>query len=146
MGFLSEVAEWLIGEPARILIAVVIVAVLVIAASPRRAGTRKDPKRSFDAAQRSRIHARAGHQCEHKPLIGRRCRRAGVQADHVYPHARGGATSVANGQSLCAFHNRTKSALVPSRWYIARLERRRRTYFPPGERVEVNWHQPGYRV
>src|SRR5699024_5042241 len=130
----------------RIVIAVVIVAVLVIAASPRRAGTRKDPKRSFDATQRSRIHARAAHPCEHTPLIGSRRRRARVQAGHIYPDPRAGATSVANGQSLCAFHNRTKSALVPSRWYIARLERRRRAYFPPGERVEVNWHQRGYRV
>src|SRR3712207_8844052 len=37
-----------------------------------------------------------------------------------------------NGQVLCRRHNRKKAARVPWGWELARLERRRRAYFPPG--------------
>lgn len=43
------------------------------------------------------------------------------------------------GTALCAHHNTSKGARIPSRLYIWRLERRRRRYFPPNESVKVNW-------
>ncbi len=44
------------------------------------------------------------------------------------------------GTALCAHHNTSKGATIPSRLSIWRLERRRRRYFPPNESVKVNWH------
>lgn len=137
--------DWLSADPTHLAVAAVIclllLAFLVRRGRPSRA--RRDPLRAFDSRQRQRIHARAQHQCEHRPPLLPRCPAAGTQADHIYPHVRGGATSVANAQSLCARHNRSRSARIPSRWYIARLERRRRKYFPSSERVEVDWSQAG---
>lgn len=140
-----SILQFVADDPRRMLL--VLLAVIVLAGLVARSGgpggtVQKDGQRLFTADQCRRIHERAGNQCEHKPLLGMRCSAAGTQADHIYPHARGGATSIANGQSLCARHNRAKSARVPSPLYIWRLEHRRRSYFPPGERTKVNWHQP----
>ena len=60
-----------------------------------------------------------------------------MQVDHVFPWSRGGPTVVANGQALCAGHNRSKKAMTPPWWYVLSLERRRRTYFPQGVDVRV---------
>jgi hypothetical protein len=49
-----------------------------------------------------------------------------LEADHIYPHARGGDTELGNGQMLCRMHNARKSAHVPSWWYRSRLARGRR--------------------
>ena len=115
-------------------LAVVLAATLARGRLPRAAW--RDPRRDFTAAERSAIFARAGGRCEHRGFV-LRCRRAAQHADHISPWATGGPTSVANAQALCARHNLSKGARRPSRWYIARLERARRRYFPPGAAVDV---------
>ena len=37
-------------------------------------------------------------------------RRAGIEWDHIEPHARGGPTEIANFQPLCRYHHREKTA------------------------------------
>lgn len=137
------VLVWFLDNPVRFLFLLPLVLV-VAALFFRGAGgqVQKDPQRAFSSEQRVRIHARAGHRCEHISALGFRCKAKGTQADHIYPHSRGGATSLANAQSLCGYHNLRKSAQIPSRFYMWRLERRRRHYFPDGERVDVYWLQP----
>ena len=93
----------------------------------------KDPQRRFSGFDRAEIFARAGNRCEqHSWLFGRCGESEGLQADHIHPHSRGGATAVENGQALCRRHNKQKSARVPLNWELARLARRRGAYFPPG--------------
>ncbi|MEY4172913.1 MAG: hypothetical protein RI900_78, partial [Actinomycetota bacterium] len=47
----------------------------------------------------------------HRSCVFRGCGRPSAQceADHVHPHASGGATSAANGAPLCEVHNRWKN-------------------------------------
>ena len=80
----------------------------------------------------------AGGRCEHSAL-GFRCRTPGGHADHIYPWSRGGRTTMANCQSLCPKHNLQKSAHIPSKFYIYRLEIRRKRYFPEGVSRKVDW-------
>ena len=97
-------------------------------------------------AEKVALLERAGHRCEHHSWLLGRCRETeALQADHVHPHSRGGATDVANGQALCRRHNRGKAARVPWGWELARLERRRRAYFPPGPVTAVVRHGPRVR-
>jgi 5-methylcytosine-specific restriction endonuclease McrA len=92
---------------------------------------RPDPQRRFSGAQRAEIFTRAGNRCEHHSWLFGRCgARDGLQADHVHPHSRGGATALENGQALCRHHNKQKAARVPWNWQLARLARRREAYFP----------------
>jgi hypothetical protein len=103
----------------------------------------KDPQRSFTQAQRAAIFSRCGGRCEHHwPIVGR-CRSAATHADHVWPWSKGGPTTLANAAGLCAFHNLSKGSRRPSIAYIRRLERRRRSYFPPGEPVGIERHRRG---
>lgn len=88
----------------------------------------RDPQRLFDMEQKHQLRIQAKSRCEHKPLIGRRCAARGTQADHIVPWSKGGPTRIWNGQLLCTRHNRTKSNLMPSRFYRQRLARRRRRY------------------
>ncbi|WP_137292847.1 HNH endonuclease [Nocardioides dongxiaopingii] len=82
---------------------------------------------------------RAGGRCEGSlVLLWGRCSRPAEEADHVYPWSRGGATVSSNGQALCHRCNRSKANTRPAWWYIVGLERRRRTYFPPGCDVRVS--------
>jgi HNH endonuclease len=109
-------------------------------------GHGRDPRRTFSRAQKAVLLGRAGHRCEHHTWLLGRCRQTeALQADHVHPHSRGGVTDVANGQALCQRHNRRKAARVPWGWELARLERRRRTYFPPGSVAAVVGHGPPVR-
>lgn len=102
------------------------IALLAIRASRLR---RRDPQRLFTWGQKRLLLALAGTRCEHKPLLGRRCRATrGLKADHVVPWSRGGATELWNAQLLCHRHNRRKSNLVPSPLYRRRLARMRRRY------------------
>lgn len=65
-----------------------------------------DPKRFFSPSQRMEIFKRAKGKCEHcRTDIGK----TNFHADHKRPHQRGGATTVENGQALCAGCNRKKS-------------------------------------
>ena len=96
-------------------------------------GHPKDPVRLFSGPARAEIFARAGRRCEqHSWLVGRCRETRRLQADHVHPHSRGGATAVQNGQALCGRHNSRKAASVPWDWQLARLARRRDSYFPAG--------------
>jgi hypothetical protein len=93
----------------------------------------RDPQRLFVGADRATLFSRAGRRCEHHSLLSGRCGTTeGLQADHVHPHSRGGATSIANGQVLCGRHNARKANRIPWTWELDRLARRRRAYFPPG--------------
>jgi superfamily II DNA or RNA helicase len=67
-----------------------------------------DPRRRFAGSERAELFLSADG----------RCKRCGVElgpdwhADHVIPHARGGATDIANGQALCPPCNLSKGASV----------------------------------
>ncbi|WP_073420458.1 HNH endonuclease [Geodermatophilus nigrescens] len=93
----------------------------------------RDPVRRLSRTDRRVVLDRASHRCEHHSLVEGRCRATeDLQADHVHPHSRGGATAVENGQALCRRHNKQKSARVPWDWQLRRLARRRVAYSPPG--------------
>ncbi|WP_217638083.1 HNH endonuclease signature motif containing protein [Geodermatophilus poikilotrophus] len=96
--------------------------------------------------KKAQLLERAGQRCErHSWLLGRCRATEALQADHVHPHSRGGATDVANGQALCRRHNRGKAARVPWGWELARMQRRRRAYFTPGSVTAVVRHGPRVR-
>jgi hypothetical protein len=100
--------------------------------------TRRDPWRGFKFAARRAVLDRAGGLCEAPIFLAwGRCAEPAVEVDHVVPWSRGGPTVVSNGQALCRQHNRSKGALVPPWWYVLGLERRRRSYVPPGFDVRV---------
>ena len=91
----------------------------------------RDPVRRFSRSEKAAILARAGQRCEHHGWLFGRCKvTAGLEADHVHPHSRGGWTNVANGQALCRTHNRDKRADIPYNWQLRSLEKRRAGYFP----------------
>lgn len=128
----------------RLVLIVVLLAlavVLLIRRGRSRIVVARDPKRVFTHAERQEMFARAGDQCEHKPIFGRRCAEVPTHGDHIYPWSRGGATTMDNAQGLCARHNGIKSAWRPTWLYIKRLEARRRSYFPAGVPRKVWWHQ-----
>lgn len=117
-----------------------VIFVLVVSRYASGSGqVQKDSQRAFTSSQRTAAFARAGNQCEHFGVFGRRCTASPSHADHVYPHSKGGATTLSNCQALCARHNLAKSNHVPSRLHVTRLERRRASYFPPGTPVDVSW-------
>lgn len=105
----------------------------------RRMPVSTAPRRAFTGAERRQGQVWSGGRCEHKHPLWWRCRRPAEHADHIFPWSRGGWTIMSNQQSLCRTHNLRKSDRVPSRWYILRLERRRRRYYPPGVSGRVNW-------
>lgn len=104
----------------------------------------RDPRRAFTPNQRLAANRRAGGRCENS-TFGFRCRQQGSHADHVVPWSRGGATELSNCQWLCQTHNLRKSNTVPSFVYLGRLERRRRSYFPPGEATQIVWRMGAAR-
>jgi hypothetical protein len=98
----------------------------------------KDDLRAFTPSMRSEAKRLAGGRCEHSAFWFR-CRTPGSHADHIFPWSRGGRTTMTNCQSLCAKHNLQKSAHLPGRFYIHRLEVRRLRYFPVGANRIVDW-------
>lgn len=121
---------------------IVIAVVMFVTTTPlptRNTGERRrDIWRGFRFESRRRVMGRAGGRCESAMLLfWLRCSDEAVEADHVYPWSKGGATTVSNGQALCKGHNRSKSNMTPPWWYVLLLERRRRRYFPSGEDVRV---------
>jgi hypothetical protein len=137
-GHHEELLNVHLGNDTMVLIGLGVVMLVVLVIKVRGAvQPQKDPQRIFTTAQRLAMFKRAGNRCEHKPPFLPRCRSMASHGDHVYPHSRGGATTLSNGQAMCQLHNQRKGATVPSALYIWRLERRRRTYFPPGQPVEV---------
>ncbi|NKY96547.1 HNH endonuclease [Nocardiopsis alborubida] len=89
----------------------------------------RDPQRLFTWEQKKTLLARARWRCEHKHPLWPRCRAVtGLQADHIVPWSRGGATALGNGAALCQRHNARKSNRMPSPLYRWRLRQRRRKY------------------
>ena len=58
----------------------------------------KDPKRSFDEAQRQVIYRRGNGICK---ICGVKCNWNNWEADHITPWSKGGKTEIENGQVLC---------------------------------------------
>lgn len=113
-----------------LLAAIVIVVALGVSTVLRSLTRHPESRRMFTDVQRREIFEACGSRCEHKHPLWFRCGRPAEHADHIYPFARGGSTSLANAQGLCARHNLRKSAVVPTRIYRWRLRRRRRRYHP----------------
>jgi hypothetical protein len=102
----------------------------------------RDPVRLFTRADKALLLARAGHRCEFHGVIGGRCRSVDrLEADHIHPWSRGGATHVSNGQILCQTHNRDKSAAIPWDRSLRKLAERRAMYYPQdADRTVVRRH------
>ena len=66
----------------------------------------KDPKRSFDEAQRQVIYRRDNGICK---MCGAHCEWNNWEADHIIPWSCGGQTAIENGQVLCPSCNSKKS-------------------------------------
>lgn len=93
----------------------------------------RDVWKTFGFDVRRSVMTRAGGRCEAPAFfVWGRCSAPAVEADHVYPWSKGGATIESNGQALCRHHNHRTSNLTPPWWYLMGLERRRARYFPPG--------------
>lgn len=129
-----DVLAQLPAHPPVMLAVAAAVVVVARARTPRR-----DPQRWFDAAQRAHARTRAGGQCEYTRW-GRRCSHRAEEIDHYVPHARGGATTLTHAVAACREHNQAKGARLLPWWQTKALQRRRRTYFPPGEAL-----RPGQR-
>ena len=79
----------------------------------------KDGKRGFTELERIIIYREGKGLCqqclrENKPESEARVGWSKYQADHVIPHARGGKTTLENGELLCSYHNQSKGASLPS--------------------------------
>lgn len=143
----AAVYTWLTGHLTPVLIAAFIV---IIVTSLRRAALRsrqsqRDGQRLFTVAQRALGRDLAGGRCEHANILGVRCHRPGAHGDHIYPWSKGGATIQSNFAWLCAAHNLSKGARVPSAVQIWALQRRRRRYYPAGVPVHIDWRIGGAR-
>ena len=140
---LGGLASQVLGEPW---LGALLVLLIVGAAIRRVPGLvhgrrRRDPQRCFLREDKRIVLARAGRRCEHHSWLSGRCETTeDLQADHVHPHSRGGATAIENGQALCPRHNLRKAARVPWSWELERLARRREAYFPPGTSTAVVRH------
>ncbi|WP_114906731.1 HNH endonuclease [Ornithinimicrobium murale] len=147
---IKNLGDYLLTPAALNTVALIVAAwILLLATSAflarRREGLR-DPQRMYSAQQRRLLFELCGGRCEQKSMFWFRCRQEASHADHVYPHSRGGSTSMENGQGLCAFHNLSKGGRVPSRLYRARLARRRVAYYPPGVPRKVQPRRPAATV
>jgi hypothetical protein len=79
----------------------------------------KDQRRAFDEAERIAVYRRQDGRCQQCLAEGKSESEAFVpwreyQADHVLPHALGGATAMENVQVLCRYHNQRKGASAPN--------------------------------
>ena len=146
MDAFTDIGEWLSGAinyfrnypEAALLIVATVVIFMLLKAIHRGIPVQTDDRRAFSPYERAEAKRLAGGRCEHSTLTFR-CRNSGMHADHIYPWSRGGATAMTNCQSLCQRHNLQKSARIPSRFYIARLARRRRRYFPADQQPVIEW-------
>ncbi len=77
-----------------------------------------DTKRVFNEAEKIKIYRRDKGLCQQclkdrKPEKESQVGWTQYQADHIIPHAKGGQTTVDNGQVLCGYHNLAKGATLP---------------------------------
>lgn len=75
----------------------------------------KDNKRAFSELERIQIYRRGKGLCqeclrEEQPEKEAQVSWSEYQADHVFPHSKGGETILANGELLCKYHNQIKGA------------------------------------
>jgi 5-methylcytosine-specific restriction endonuclease McrA len=79
----------------------------------RPIAVRRDPLRCFSKLQRREIWLRSnGHCVGCGQYLGSDWQSGDWQADHIFPHCRGGRTEVINGQALCQPCNNRKKANV----------------------------------
>lgn len=118
--------------PLAVVLGVWVLRQLVVAIR-RAIPANKDPQRMFTTAQRVEAFRISQGRCEFDGFWPfSRCGRPAAHADHWFPHTLGGASSMNNLVSGCAPCNLSKGAKVPTFWQTTRIERRRRSYFPPG--------------
>jgi hypothetical protein len=67
----------------------------------------KDTQRLFDKNQRIVIWRRDNEECKQCEC---KVEFSDMQADHIIPHAKGGKTTIENGQTLCASCNQSKGS------------------------------------
>jgi 5-methylcytosine-specific restriction endonuclease McrA len=77
----------------------------------------KDEQRAFNESQRIEIYRRDKGLCQECLGEGKNEKEATIswnnyQADHIFPHSKGGQTETENGQVLCTIHNQKKSNKV----------------------------------
>ena len=77
----------------------------------------KDKKRAFSELERIQIYRRDKGLCqeclrEKKPEKEAQVSWSDYQADHVFPHSKGGQTIIENGELLCSYHNQSKGAKI----------------------------------
>ena len=77
--------------------------------------TEKDGKRAFSELERVIIYRRSHGKCKQCLDEGKSENEAQVswsdfQADHIFPHSRGGKTNLENAELLCRMHNQIKGA------------------------------------
>jgi hypothetical protein len=140
--FWAAEALWEGVQPSLPYLVPLLVGLLILSAPMPGRGPgsrRRDPWRVFKYGVRRTVMARAGLRCEAAAFmfIGR-CRAPAVEADHIYPWSKGGATVLSNGQALCKGHNQSKSNMTPPWWYVLLLERRRQKYFPVDAEARVH--------
>jgi 5-methylcytosine-specific restriction endonuclease McrA len=75
----------------------------------------KDEKRAFSELERIIIYRKCKGLCqqclrEGKPENEAKVSWSKYQADHVFPHSKGGKTIIKNGELLCSYHNQSKGA------------------------------------
>jgi hypothetical protein len=78
-----------------------------------------DEKRLFNEAEKIKIYRRDKGLCQQCLANGKPEKEAQVswtqyQADHIFPHVKGGETIIDNAQVLCGYHNVRKSASFPT--------------------------------
>jgi hypothetical protein len=77
----------------------------------------KDKKRAFNELERIIIYRKGKGFCqeclrEEKPEKEAKVSWSEYQADHVFPHSKGGETVLENGELLCRYHNQSKGAKI----------------------------------
>lgn len=106
----------------------------------------KDKRRMYTTDERMMGFARSGDQCEYDRWWLWRCTRSAQHGDHFFPWSKGGATSMRNFVAACPRCNCSKGARVPTFLERARIESRRRRYFPHAVPVEAGeWYRGGIR-